>query len=161
MPPLFTRLLAQRLDTQSRVRVTEAEHGDRLVPGRVYIAPGGAHMEVARKGTEMQIKLTQDPPENFCRPAVDVLFRTVAATYGDRVLAAVLTGMGRDGEKSARVIRDGGGEVYAQDEATSVVWGMPGAVAMSGLADKVLPLDRVGPELVAALLRRAPLGVAS
>jgi len=161
MPPLFTRLLAQRLDNQCRLRVSEAEHGDKVVPGRVLIAPGGVHMEVVRKGTDMQIKLTQDPPENFCRPAVDVLFRTVSAAYGDRVLAAVLTGMGRDGERGGKVIRDAGGEVYAQDEATSVVWGMPGAVAMAGLADKLLPLDRVGPEVVAALSRRAPLGVAS
>ena len=159
MPPLFTRLLAQRLDNQCRLRVTEAENGDKVVPGRVLIAPGGTHMEIVRKGTDLQVRLTQDPPENFCRPAVDVMFRTVAKACGDRTLAVVLTGMGRDGEKGSRIIRDGGGEVYVQDEATCVVWGMPGAVAMAGLADKVLPLDRVGPEVTSALMRRTPSAV--
>jgi two-component system chemotaxis response regulator CheB len=159
MPPLFTRLLAQRLDAACRLRVSEAEPGDRVVPGRILIAPGGCHMEVVRKGTDLQVRLTQDPPENFCRPAVDVLFRSVAAAYGERSLAVVLTGMGRDGEKGATVLRTAGGEVVAQDEATSVVWGMPGAVAMAGLADRVLPLDRVAPDVVNAIQRRSPAGV--
>ncbi len=160
MPPLFTRLLAQRLDAACRLSVVEAADGDRVVPGKVLIAPGGSHLVVARQGAELVARLNQDPPENFCRPAVDVLFRSVSAMYGDRALALVLTGMGRDGEKGARVLRDAGGEVYVQDEPTSVVWGMPGAVAMSGLADKVLPLDRIGPDAVAALVKRVPAGVA-
>jgi two-component system chemotaxis response regulator CheB len=151
MPPVFTRLLAARLDGQSKVSVAEAEHGEPLVPGRVLIAPGGRHLVVRRSGTAVVAELTDDPPENFCRPAVDVLFRSVANVYGDRVLAAVLTGMGRDGEKGAHVIRDGGGEVVAQDDATSVVWGMPGAVAMAGQADQILPLQQIGPHLAAAL----------
>jgi hypothetical protein len=110
----------------------------------------------------MVVHLTEDPPENFCRPSVDVLFRNVASAYGDRVLAVVLTGMGRDGEKGAKAIRDAGGEVVAQDEATSVVWGMPGAVTTAGQADKVLPLPRIGPETAAALSRGpAPVGVTS
>lgn len=162
MPPLFTRLLAQRLDAHCRVKVREAAEGDVLTPGTVLIAPGGLHLTVHRRGAAMVAHLTEDPPENFCRPAVDVLFRSVAAGYGDRVLAAVLTGMGRDGEKGATVIRDGGGEVIAQDEATSVVWGMPGAVSMSGQADRILPLQRIGPDLAAALTRGpTAVGVAS
>jgi two-component system chemotaxis response regulator CheB len=153
MPPVFTRLLAARLDGQSQVSVAEAVHGEPLVPGRVLIAPGGSHLVVRRSGTSVVAELTEDPPENFCRPAVDVLFRSVAAVYGDRVLAAVLTGMGRDGEKGAGAIRDGGGEVVVQDDATSVVWGMPGAVAMAGQADRILALPQIGPTLAAALAR--------
>lgn len=162
MPALFTRLLAQRLDANCRLHVVEATEGAHVVAGTVLIAPGGQHLALRRQGASMVVHLTEDPPENFCRPSVDVLFRGVAAAYGDRVLAAVLTGMGRDGERGAKVIREAGGEVIAQDEATSVVWGMPGAVTMSGQADKVLPLPRIGPELAAALSRGpAPVGVAS
>jgi two-component system, chemotaxis family, protein-glutamate methylesterase/glutaminase len=156
MPPVFTRLLANRLDAQCRLAVTEAQHGDPVVPGRVLIAPGGFHLVVRRQGTSVVAELTEDPPENFCRPAVDVLFRSVASVYGDRTLAAVLTGMGRDGERGGKVIRDAGGEIYVQDDATSVVWGMPGAVAGAGLADKILPLPQVGPTLAGALTRPAP-----
>ena len=159
MPPVFTRLLAARLDGQSQVGVAEAVHGEPLVPGRVLIAPGGSHLVVRRSGTSVVAELTEDPPENFCRPAVDVLFRSVSAVYGDRVLAAVLTGMGRDGEKGAGVIRDGGGEVVVQDDATSVVWGMPGAVAAAGQADRILPLPQIGQHLAAALARSQPVGV--
>jgi two-component system chemotaxis response regulator CheB len=153
MPPVFTRLLAARLDSQSHVSVAEAVHGEPLVPGRVLIAPGGSHLVVRRAGTSVVAELTEDPPENFCRPAVDVLFRSVASVYGERVLAAVLTGMGRDGEKGAGAIRTAGGEVVVQDEATSVVWGMPGAVATAGQADRVLPLEQIGPHLASALAR--------
>ncbi|HYJ75042.1 MAG TPA: chemotaxis response regulator protein-glutamate methylesterase [Kineosporiaceae bacterium] len=155
MPPVFTRLLANRLDGQSRLTVTEAQHGDAVVPGRVLIAPGGFHLVVRRSGPAVVAELTEDPPENFCRPAVDVLFRSVAAVYGDRTLAAVLTGMGRDGERGAKAVHDAGGEVYVQDDATSVVWGMPGAVAGAGLADKILPLPQIGPALATALTRSA------
>ena len=161
MPPLFTRLLAQRLGQNSRVKVVEAYQGEALTPGKVMIAPGGQHLTVRRQGATVVAHLTEDPPENFCRPAVDVLFRSVSSVYADRVLAVVLTGMGRDGAAGAKVIRAVGGEVIAQDEATSVVWGMPGAVAMSGQADRVLALDRIGPDLAAALNRGpAPVGVA-
>jgi two-component system chemotaxis response regulator CheB len=160
MPPLFTRLLAQRLDGQSKLSIAEAAPGDPVVAGRVLIAPGGKHLVLKRAGSGTVAHLTEDPPENFCRPAVDVLFRSAASLYGDRVLAVVLTGMGRDGEKGAKLIRDGGGEVFVQDDATSVVWGMPGAVAMSGQADKVLPLPRIGHEIASALSRGpAPVGV--
>ncbi|MGZ4625549.1 MAG: protein-glutamate methylesterase/protein-glutamine glutaminase [Kineosporiaceae bacterium] len=159
MPPVFTRLLAQRLDGQCKVGVAEATHGDPLVPGRVLIAPGGYHLVVRRHGTSVVAQLTEDPPENFCRPAVDVLFRSVSAAYGERVLAAVLTGMGRDGALGARVVRDAGGDVFVQDDATSVVWGMPGAVATAGQADRILPLPRIGPQLCAALTRAHALAV--
>jgi two-component system, chemotaxis family, protein-glutamate methylesterase/glutaminase len=162
MPPLFTRLLAQRLDSHCKLSVREAAEGDPIVPGRVLIAPGGKHLTVRRAGAAVQVRLTEDPPENFCRPAVDVLFRSASEIYGERLLAVVLTGMGRDGEKGATQIRSAGGEVVAQDEATSVVWGMPGAVAMSGQADKVVPLPRIGQEIAAALARGpTPVGVAS
>lgn len=161
MPPLFTRLLAQRLGQNSRVKVVEAHEGEPLAAGKVMIAPGGQHLTVRRKGTSVVAHLTDDPPENFCRPAVDVMFRSVSSVYGDRVLAVILTGMGRDGAAGAKVIRDAGGEVIAQDEATSVVWGMPGAVAMAGQADRVLAIDRIGPDVASALSRGpAPVGVA-
>src|SRR3954469_4888862 len=129
MPPLFTRLLAQRLDGQCKLSVREAAEGDVVQPGRVLIAPGGKHLAVRRSGAQVVAHLTEDPPENFCRPAVDVLFRSASGLYGDRLYAVVLTGMGRDGEKGATLIRQAGGEVLVQDEASSVVWGMPGAVA--------------------------------
>jgi two-component system, chemotaxis family, protein-glutamate methylesterase/glutaminase len=155
MPPLFTRMLAQRLDQASKLTVVEAVEGEPVIPGKVLIAPGGFHLEVKNRGTGAIAHLTEDPPENFCRPAVDVLFRSVAATYGKNVLAVVLTGMGRDGERGAKVIRDGGGEVFVQDEATSVVWGMPGAVASSGLADRILPLGQIATDIMAVLPRKA------
>jgi len=162
MPPLFTRLLAQRLDSHCPLRVSEAAEGDLVVPGQILIAPGGHHLMIKRQGTNVVAHLTQDPPENFCRPAVDVLFRSASAVYADRLLAVVLTGMGRDGEKGSTVIRHSGGEVVVQDEATSVVWGMPGAVAMAGQADKVLPLPRIGQEIAATLARGpTPVGVGS
>ena len=157
MPPVFTRLLAQRLDGQSPLSVAEAAAGERVVPGRVLIAPGGFHLVVRRSGMGLVTELTEDPPENFCRPAVDVLFRSAAAS-GERVLAAVLTGMGRDGERGARLVREAGGEVFAQDDVTSVVWGMPGAVVGAGQADRVLPLPEVGAELARALGRAPALG---
>ncbi|MGE3957250.1 MAG: chemotaxis response regulator protein-glutamate methylesterase [Vicinamibacterales bacterium] len=147
MPPMFTRLLAERLDAQCALTVREAAAGDVLRPGHVYVAPGGWHMEVCRRGTDVVVALTQAPPENSCRPAVDVLFRSVALTFGTNVLAVVLTGMGQDGLRGCMDIREHGGRVLAQDEASSVVWGMPGFVAKAGLAEKVLPLDALGPEI--------------
>jgi two-component system chemotaxis response regulator CheB len=153
MPPVFTRLLSERLDHICALRVSEAAAGDVLVPGRVLIAPGGVHTELRRQGTSVVVRLTEEPPENYCRPAVDVLFRSVAATYGESALGLVLTGMGRDGQQGARAIRDAGGEIYVQDEATSVVWGMPGAVVAAAQADQVLALDQLGPRAVAALSR--------
>ena len=151
MPKIFTRLLAERLDRLCAVRVVEAPDAQPLVAGTVYIAPGDYHLEVQRKGTSVVTRLQQGPPENFCRPAVDVLFRSVAAVYGKSALAVVLTGMGTDGRRGCEQIKAGGSHVVAQDEATSVVWGMPGAVVTAGLADAILPLVQVGGYLTSAL----------
>jgi two-component system chemotaxis response regulator CheB len=148
MPPVFTRQLAERLSTVSPITVTEGEPGVPLRPGHAVLAPGDYHMEVVRHGIEVRIRLHQGPPENSCRPAADVLFRSVAATYGGNTLAVVLTGMGYDGLRGVEHIRERGGAVVVQDRATSVVWGMPGAVAESGLADAILPLEQIPTELV-------------
>ena len=148
MPPLFTRLLAERLDAQSQVHVQEAEAGKNISPGEVWIAPGNYHLTVARKGTAVTLNLNQDPPENSCRPAVDVLFRSVAQAFGPNVLGVVMTGMGSDGARGSAHIREAGGEIVVQDEPTSVVWGMPGAVVEAGQADKICPLQEIAPEIV-------------
>jgi two-component system chemotaxis response regulator CheB len=148
MPPLFTKLLADRLDARCPLQVREASAGDAVAPGMVYLAPGDYHMAVQPSGVSMRLRLHQGPPENFCRPAVDVLFRSAAEAYRGGVLGVVLTGMGQDGLRGSEAVRDAGGQILAQDEATSVVWGMPGFVARTGLADRVLPLDQIAPELV-------------
>ncbi|HEY7135134.1 MAG TPA: chemotaxis response regulator protein-glutamate methylesterase [Acidimicrobiia bacterium] len=153
MPPLFTKLLADRLDASCAVRVHEGVAGMVLEPGHVYLAPGDFHMVVEESGGVVKLNLNQNPPENSCRPAVDVLFRSVVKTYKEHALATVLTGMGQDGLRGAELVRDAGGQVLAQDEATSVVWGMPGFVARSGLADKVVPLPDVAQELVDRVAR--------
>lgn len=152
MPPLFTKQFAARLDRQLDVEVTEATHGQELRPGSVCIAPGDFHLEVVAEAKGLVTRLTQDPPENFCRPAVDVLFRSATGAVGGAVLGVVLTGMGSDGAKGARTIVDQGGAVLAQDQATSVVWGMPGAVATAGLAERVLALRDLAPEIVRRLV---------
>jgi two-component system chemotaxis response regulator CheB len=148
MPPVFTRLLSERLNSCSPLAVHEGEAGKLLQPGQVWIAPGNYHMTVARKGTGVVLNLNQEPPENSCRPAVDVLFRSVAQTYGPNVLAVVMTGMGSDGARGSMHIREAGGEIVVQDEASSVVWGMPGAVVSAGVADKICPLPEISQEIV-------------
>ena len=151
MPEVFTRLLAERLSRRCGLRVAEAAEGMPTTAGCIYIARGNWHMEAlpaARPGAPATIHLTQDPPENHCRPAVDTLFRSTARVYGSGVLAVVLTGMGYDGLAGSRIIREQGGSVLAQDQATSTVWGMPGAVAQAGLAYKVLPLAAIAPEIL-------------
>src|SRR5579863_38451 len=148
MPPLFTHLLADRLNAQSSLAVHEAEAGRTLEPGHVWIARGDYHMTLARKGTVVTLNLNQDPPENSCRPAVDVLFRSVAQVYGGNVLGVVMTGMGADGARGAAHISEAGGQIVVQDEASSVVWGMPGAVVSAGLADKICPLPDISQEVV-------------
>ncbi|GAB7191761.1 chemotaxis response regulator protein-glutamate methylesterase [Kineococcus sp. NUM-3379] len=153
MPPVFTKLYAQRLDKVSALTVVEAVDGQPVVPGTVYIAPGDFHMEVVRSGAGAVVRLQQGPPENFCRPAVDVMFRSALALYGGDLLAVVLTGMGSDGRIGCKGVTAAGGQVVVQDEATSVVWGMPGAVAREGVADEILPL----PAIADAIVRR--LGV--
>ncbi len=147
MPPVFTKCLAERLSSQSAIPIQEAQPGQILSPGQAWIAPGDFHMTVHRKGTDVELLMNQDPQENSCRPAVDVLFRSVAEVYGPRVLAVILTGMGEDGRRGCELIQTKGGRVFVQDEATSVVWGMPGAVVKAGLAEKILPLSCVASEL--------------
>jgi two-component system chemotaxis response regulator CheB len=148
MPADFTALLAARLSATGVMTVKEAEEGEIAEPGMVYIAPGGFHMTVSRPGTKTIIHLNTEPPENSCRPAVDVLFRTAADVYGNSLLTVMLTGMGYDGLKGSQVVKEKGGQLIAQDEATSVIWGMPGAVVQAGLADAVLPLDKITDEIV-------------
>jgi len=147
MPPLFTRLLAERITAVSRLRAREGEAGALLQAGDAWVAPGGSHMEVEKARDGVRLRLHEGPPENSCRPAVDVLFRSVARVFGNRSLAVVLTGMGQDGLIGCQFIREAGGQVLAQDEASSVVWGMPGAVSQAGLADKVLPLSELAGEI--------------
>ncbi|TQS39609.1 chemotaxis-specific protein-glutamate methyltransferase CheB [Cryptosporangium phraense] len=149
MPPVFTKMFADRLDRGSQVKVVEAVAGTPLAPGTVYIAPGDKHLEVMRQGTAVLTKLHEGPPENSCRPAVDPLFRSVASVYGAHALTVVLTGMGQDGKKGCEVLAKVGSEIVVQDEETSVVWGMPGAVATAGLADAVLPLGMISDTLLA------------
>lgn len=160
MPPMFTKFLADRLNSQSPLEVREAAAGDRVQPGTVLIAPGDHHLVLRRSGTEVVAALTQDPPENSCRPAVDVLFRSVEEIYGKRALALILTGMGHDGLAGCEAIKRSGGRVLAQDEATSVIWGMPGFVVKAGLADRVLPLPEIARELVACTARMHAPGLA-
>ena len=151
MPELFTKLFAERLDSRCPLRVREAAEGDPVRVGTISIARGNWHLEVlspARHGSPPTLHLTQGPLENHCRPAVDVLFRSVAAVYGSGSLGVVLTGMGSDGMAGSRVIREQGGAVLAQDRASSTVWGMPGAVANTGLANKVLSLNDLIPEIL-------------
>jgi two-component system, chemotaxis family, protein-glutamate methylesterase/glutaminase len=144
MPPIFTAVFAEHLSAQIGMQAREAEDGEALVPGRVYVAPGGRHMGLARDGAERPvIRLDDSPPVNFCRPALDVLFRDAAAVFGASALAVVLTGMGSDGLHGARALVQAGAGVIAQDEATSTVWGMPGQVARAGLAREVLPLEGI------------------
>jgi len=148
MPPVFTRLLAERLAAKSQIGVEEAYPGAILEPGCAWIAPGDYHMVVASDHHQVTLCTHQGPPENSCRPAVDVLFRSVANVYRPHTLAVVMTGMGQDGLRGCEHIRESGGQILAQDQATSVVWGMPGFVANAALADKVLPLDQLGIEIL-------------
>jgi two-component system chemotaxis response regulator CheB len=148
MPALFTRLLAERLRATCQLPVEEAIQGHRVEPGKILIAPGDFHMKVASNGSGLQVFLDQSPLQNSCRPAVDALFTSIAEVCGGAVLAVVLTGMGQDGLRGVELLKAQGACILAQDEASSVVWGMPGAVANAGLADSVLPLDDVVPEIL-------------
>lgn len=160
MPPMFTRLLSERLNTQSAITVVEGQDGMALAPGHAYIAPGDFHMTLERRGVSTVVALNQGPPENSCRPAVDALFKSVVAQFGGSTLGVILTGMGQDGLRGCERIREAGGQVVVQDEASSVVWGMPGFVARAGLADRVLPLGVMAVELARrAALPGAPAGL--
>jgi two-component system, chemotaxis family, protein-glutamate methylesterase/glutaminase len=148
MPPVFTRILAERLASKSRIGVEEAAAGNAVVPGRAYLAPGDHHLTVARGQAGVRLETNQAAHENSCRPSADCLFRSAAEVYGEHVLAVVMTGMGQDGLRGCQRIYAGGGQIIIQDEASSVVWGMPGAVARAGLADAIVALDDLAGEIV-------------
>lgn len=148
MPPMFTRLLAERLQTQTKLRVMEASEGTRIEPGVVLIAPGNLHMRVRRAGGHASVTLDQSPPENSCRPAADALFCSAAEAYGGAAIGVVLTGMGKDGFRGCEALKAQGAYIIAQDEASSVVWGMPGFVSKAGLADATVSLQAVVREIL-------------
>jgi two-component system chemotaxis response regulator CheB len=148
MPAEFTKLLAERLNTLTELNVVEASDGAPVQPASVYLAPGGYHMELAKKGGAVSILLTQAPAEHSCRPSVDVLFRSAAEVYGAAAIAAVLTGMGNDGAEGALAMHSRGAYIIAQDQASSVVWGMPSRVVSTGAADAVVDLREVVPEIL-------------
>jgi two-component system chemotaxis response regulator CheB len=148
MPPIFTTLLAKRLASKCVLPVREGQPGDLLGPSCIWIAPGDYHMVVQEEDRQMRLRTHQGPRENFCRPSADVLFRSVAAVYGVNSLGVILTGMGQDGLKGCEALYAAGGSVIVQDEASSVVWGMPGIVARAGLAEKILPLDQISGEIL-------------
>jgi two-component system chemotaxis response regulator CheB len=147
MPPTFTTILAENLGRASGRPCKEAEHGDILKMGAIYVAPGGKHMLLVKGAGNVVIRLDDGPPVNFCKPAVDPMFNSIAPIFGPATLAVVLTGMGHDGAAGAGAIHQAGGSIIAQDEATSVVWGMPGAAAEAGICSAVLPLDAIGHKL--------------
>lgn len=143
MPPTFTPILADHLGRAGNLPCAEAKDGEMLLPGKIHVAPGDRHLLVHRAGPGLQARLSDGPPENFCRPAADPMLRSAAATCDGRVLAVVLTGMGQDGLLGTRAVIEAGGTALAQDEASSVVWGMPGSVAKAGLCHAVLPVGRL------------------
>jgi len=148
MPATFTRLLAERLDAKSPLHVSEAEDRMPVEHGSIILARGDHHLRVRQQGSRVVAMLDREPPENSCRPAADVLFRSVAETYGAAVLSVVLTGMGADGCRGTEAIKAAGGYSIVQDRDSSVVWGMPGAIAEAGLADQILPLNAIAAEVV-------------
>ena len=154
MPPMFTTLLAQRLNDMGNLPTAEGVRGAAVVPGHAWLAPGDHHMTVRREGLAVRLHLDQSPPESSCRPAADPLFRSAVNVWGRGVLAVVLTGMGADGLHGCRAVIGAGGQVLAQDEGTSVVWGMPGQVVHAGLADAVVPLGEVAAAIVARVTGR-------
>lgn len=157
MPPVFSAQLAQRLDRISALEVREAVAGEAVRPGLVLVAPGDFHLRVARSEARVVTTLDQGEKENFCRPAADALLRSAVGIYGSGCVGLVLTGMGHDGLAGCQMISDAGGVVLAQDQESSVVWGMPGAVVGAGLADDVLPLDRIAGRLQAIAARSLPV----
>jgi two-component system, chemotaxis family, protein-glutamate methylesterase/glutaminase len=148
MPPTFTTILAEHLARSSRRPAHEAIDGEIVKPGRIYLAPGGRHMRVVRHGAEVAIALDDGPPVNFCKPAVDPLFTSAIDVWQGGIMSVILTGMGSDGMRGGKDIVAAGGSVIAQDEATSVVWGMPGAAANAGICAAILPLNQIAPKLV-------------
>jgi two-component system chemotaxis response regulator CheB len=157
MPPIFTRMLAERLDRLCPLPVAEATGGMAVRPGHIYLAPGDLHLTLKRSGAIVATEVRADPPENSCRPSVDVLFRSMADVYGGNVLPIVLTGMGQDGFLGAQMLYEKGASILVQDEESSVVWGMPGFVARAGIAEAMLPVDKIAAEIVRRSFRD-PLG---
>ncbi len=155
MPSTFTKILAEHITRASGLPCKEAEDGDILKAGQIYVAPGDYHMTLGIRDDRPTIRIEQGPPVNFCRPAVDPMFNSIAEIFGSSTLALILTGMGQDGMLGARTIVEAGGTLIAQDEATSVVWGMPGAVATRGLCSAVLPLENIAAHLKKFILRSA------
>lgn len=153
MPPTFTTILAEHIAKVTGRGAAEAKDGEAIQPGHIYIAPGDFHMTVETQGGKRLLRLSKTPPENFCRPAVDPMLRSLSQVYGGKVLCVILTGMGSDGLKGAQNLISVGGTVLAQDEATSVVWGMPGAVAAAGLCSAVLPLPALAPAIMRVVQR--------
>ena len=147
MPPEFTRRLAEQLRSKSQISISEGATNDLIFPGHAWIAPGGHHMVLVRDQQGTKLQMNTSAPENFCRPSVDVLFRSVADAYGAGTLAIVLTGLGKDGLCGCQEIRAAGGQVLVQDEASSVVWGMPGAIAKAGIANQIVPLKHLADEI--------------
>lgn len=151
MPPTFTSILAEHMGKAALRPAKEGEDGEVLKPGTIYVAPGGKHMILEKDAGAVKVRLTDDPPVNFCKPAVDPLFDSVAKAYGSAALSVILTGMGHDGADGVKTIASGGGSVITQDEATSVVWGMPGAAAQTGVCCEILPLNQIGPKIARVL----------
>ena len=154
MPKEFTGHLAVRLSKMCDQKVSEAKNGEALLSEHIYMAPGGVHLEIQKHGRGFKLALHDGPPENSCRPSADVLFRSASRLFGSDVLALVLTGMGSDGLLGSKAIASSGGTVVAQDEPSSVVWGMPGQVVRAGIADAITPLDHIGPDLAMRICRQ-------
>lgn len=155
MPPGFTEILAAHIEKDSGRTTVEAKHNEVLESHKTYVAPGGSHLLIGEKDGHKVTIISQDPPEHFCRPSVNPLFRSAAEHFGNATLAVMLTGMGEDGIEGSFDIVHSGGTIIAQDEASSVVWGMPAAVVSSGLADKVLPLSEIAAEIKSHCLVKA------
>ncbi|MBF0118813.1 MAG: chemotaxis response regulator protein-glutamate methylesterase [Desulfobacterales bacterium] len=153
MPPTFTASLAERLNKLSNIKVVEGREGDPVDKGVMYLSPGGIHMVIRKSGFNISIGLVDSPPVKSCRPAVDVLFRSIGMIYGGNVLTVILTGMGNDGTDGVAMIRRKGGYSIVQDEKTSVVWGMPGAVAAANDADEILPLNKIADRIMEIVRR--------
>lgn len=154
MPATFTAMLATHINQNTGIPAAEGKEGEVLQPGHIYVAPGGFHMEIVKEANGPTIRLNTNPPENFCRPSVDPMMRSVINVYGNKVLGVILTGMGYDGLASGKLLVEAGGRLFAQDEATSVVWGMPGAVASAGICHSVLPLPEIGPMIKRTVMTR-------
>ena len=147
MPPVFTKALADSLNQKSVLNVTEARDEEQLLAGNVYLAPGAKQMKVVKRAAGEFLQLTDDPPENHCRPSVDYLFRSVASVYGNRSLGVIMTGMGSDGVKGLQLMKQQGAQVIAQDQASCVVFGMPMEAIKAGVADVIVPLPQIAAEI--------------